>query len=127
VCVVNTYIMYYTILIINGIYDIICTISILYGNNIFSHLHTSLFCIPIEDTSKRVLAFFILTYGTIRLYAGLRRTNELRLLATLSYIIEYMFVLQEVQIYNTMHRNEAYFVMMSCMLFANYMTPTKMI
>jgi hypothetical protein len=80
------------ILIINGIYDIICGISILFFNNIFSKLHTSLFKEDISDINKRFLAYWILTYGFIRLYVGFFNNYELLIIGSITYILEALFL-----------------------------------
>jgi len=78
------------ILIINGIYDIICGISILFFNNIFSKLHTSLFIEDLSDINKRFLAYWILTYGIVRLYIGWY--DELIFIGSITYILEAVFL-----------------------------------
>ncbi len=110
---------------LNGLYDILCAISILdWDKNIgidipvLKTLHLSMFLNHFvngsiadtdNDTSKnallkRVLAYWIFTYGAIRLFS-----SENRVIAY-SYYIEAVVVANELLIKQTMHINKAYFV-----------------
>lgn len=76
------------ILVINGLYDIMCALGLLSNWGVLEYLHLSLFCRH-QDISnsmfKRFLGYWIFTYGTTRLVCGL---NGYTHLASLSYIIE---------------------------------------
>ena len=85
-------------LIINGFYDIICGISILFFNNFFSKLHTNLFNVKLSDINKRFLAYWILTYGFIRLYIGFSNIKEFLIIGSFTYIIEALFL--EYELFN---------------------------
>lgn len=73
---------------INGAYDIVCATSILFLPTIpifhfFSHLHSDMF-IDKDDFAKRLLAYWIYTYGAIRLAAG----AHFDILACVTYFLE---------------------------------------
>jgi hypothetical protein len=120
-------ILSYTIKL-NGLYDILCAISILdwdkdIGINIpvLKTLHLSMFLNhfvngSIADTDidtsknallKRIFAYWIFTYGAIRLFS-----SENRVIAY-SYYIEAAVVTNELLVKQTMHTNRAYFVICS--------------
>jgi hypothetical protein len=130
-------ILSYTIKL-NGLYDILCAISILdwdkdIGINIpvLKTLHLSMFLNhfvngSIADTDivstekknalfKRVLAYWIFTYGAIRLFS-----SENRVIAY-SYYIEAAVVANELLVKQTMHTNRAYFVICSS-IFLGYIS-----
>lgn len=73
------------IIFINGIYDIICSLSILFTNNYFSNIHPKLFKdkdIENNVIIRRLLAYWIFTYGILRVFGGYyRNSKELLLLA----------------------------------------------
>ncbi len=59
----------------NGVYDILCTVSILWLSNIpgfraLSGLHVSMFK-EISPLAQRLLAYWIFTYGLVRLMAAI--------------------------------------------------------
>lgn len=105
--------MIYYIIKINGIYDIICALSILelLPNNITSYLHTGMFNKTLHNfIHKRTLAFFILTYGVIRIH------NH-KYLTTYSYIIEALYYMNELT-YNTIFIDKGLFVISTSLLLA---------
>ena len=84
------------ILIVNGIYDLLCACSILFFSHIpvvglLSKLHPSMFS-DMEDINnpiiRRLLAYWLATYGTVRLAAGCHPSCDLIIVATLTYFLE---------------------------------------
>ena len=80
------------ILVTNGVYDIICATSILFLPSVpifhlFSHLHSDMF-VDKDDFAKRMLAYWIYTYGFVRLLAGIHFDIFLYLIACATYILE---------------------------------------
>lgn len=81
------------ILFYNGIYDIICAFSILYynKNNIFSNIHINIFKLEEEKNNplvRRLLAYWILTYGMIRLFSSFYNNKDIYIISALTYFIE---------------------------------------
>lgn len=72
------------LLILNGIYDIISAISILFFCNM-SNLHLDMFKNKQEMIIRRLLAYWIFTYGIIRLYTGVYNDYKL---GSITYLIE---------------------------------------
>jgi len=82
------------ILLANGVYDIVCACSILWlhevhGLGILSDLHATMF----QDEAhvhhpviRRLMAYWVLTYGVVRACAGFQR--ELYMVGALTYFIE---------------------------------------
>lgn len=93
----------------NGIYDIICAISILapYDVPIFSTIHTNMFIN--KSFNKSCLAYWIFTYGFMRLYS--MET------AFYSYIIEALFFTLELH-NNNVHVDKSLFVILSSLFLA---------
>jgi hypothetical protein len=103
-----------SIIFLNGIYDILCSYSILFTNNFLSNIHPSLFK---EEENKnnpiirRFLAYWILTYGLIRLFSGYyQNSKELLLLAYYSYLIEILAFEYELFISNSLYLYKVKFI-----------------
>lgn len=74
------------LLIINGIYDLACACSILvFPVPVLSSLHTGMFT-ETSPVTRRLLAYWILTYGSSRLAVGM--TSGSCLVAALTYFAE---------------------------------------
>ena len=73
-------------IVINGVYDFVCSLSILFEMGWFRRVHMDMFRNSREWTRLQSMTFsyFIFTYGVIRLYAY---TAPVALIC-LSYIIE---------------------------------------
>jgi len=99
------------IIITNGIYDILCAISILKIVNIpvIKDLHISM----LKDNEKnnplmeRFMAYWIFTYGFLRIYSGYYRFYKL---AAISYFIEAIIITNEYFINKTMLMERSLFV-----------------
>ena len=99
------------IFMMNGIYDIICAISIISGFPYIERIHLSMFKNPnLDPIFKRVFAYWIFTYGIMRL------SNNNTIIAV-SYIIESVFFLNEV-LHNTVFREKTLFVIALSIIFA---------
>jgi len=78
----------------NGIFDLLCAVSILCINaawNPLSHIHSSLFT-EMTPQNKRMLGYWMCTYGLIRLY------SDNWMLVSSSYAIEFTAFLHEWQL-----------------------------
>ncbi len=77
--------------IINGLYDMLCALCLLKIINIpiLNKLHLSMFINEPEEQEKRWIAYWIFTYGIIRLLAN----NKY--LLSISYLIEAIIMLNE--------------------------------
>jgi len=93
---------------INGVYDILCALTMLDILDIpmLNGLHESLFNNQQNEVTKRMFAYWIFTYGVMRLQ------DDIKLLQ-FSYLIEAFFLLHE---YNkgSMIQNRVYFCIYSC-------------
>lgn len=84
------------VLVVNGVYDVTCALSILFFSNVpvigfFSRLHPTMF-VRRDDSNNviicHLIAYWLLSYGSVRFVAGLFCDLKLDLLAALSYFIE---------------------------------------
>ena len=106
------------VLILNGIYDILCASSILWFQGIppFSYLaqlHPTMFSEKENSenpTLKRFLAYWIMTYGGLRLTAGFHRDVALDSFAAATYFIEALCFENENRIWKTMVPSKVLFV-----------------
>ena len=96
----------YKIIFINGIYDIICGLSILLlPNSYIANIHPLIFNDEYLNNSllKRLLAYWIITYGFIRI-SIIIPSLTIKILIALSYFIEayaftYEYILFKTTIY----------------------------
>ena len=96
------------IVFINGIYDILCAISILKIINIpiLQTIHLQMFKnMNYDPLFERFLAYWIFTYGIIRL--------QYNLLVPYSYYIEALFIANECFIHKTIVFEKGIFVIIS--------------
>ena len=83
-----------SLLIINGIYDILCAFSILGVSfplsTYLSELHPEMIRDDCSDNpvTRRILAYWIFTYGVIRLIAGIYPREDYFVVASVTYFIE---------------------------------------
>jgi len=117
------------ILIINGIYDIVCALSILFPNDAipFYRLHLDMFHIEMRSSPlfQRMLAYQILLSGIIRLIAGIQREKGLYILAIITYLIEFGWIEHENMVYNTMNSYRAHFTSLFSIALAGYITSNQ--
>ena len=78
------------ILIINGIYDIICSLAILSKKTFFQDLHLGIFMdyMSTNERAKRMMAYYIASYGLIRLFAGLYPSPITYMISAVTYYME---------------------------------------
>lgn len=103
------------IIFINGIYDILCALSILGYINIpiLNNLHLSMFIeyeYRIQNQNQklfeRILAYWIFTYGIIRISGN-------SFLISLSYYMESIFIANESLINRTIQLDKGLFVIIT--------------
>ena len=111
------------ILIINGVYDLVCAASILWLHEIpffstFSKLHPKMFIEQHSDhhVIQRLLSYWIITYGMVRIMAGFHRDNALYMVAALTYFIEAFCFEYESRVFNTMVSSKVMFVSMTSII-----------
>lgn len=99
---------------LNGIYDIICGICILLNSDcIFANLHSNMFIDKeAEKLNKRLLAYWILTYGIMRYL------SEDRLILCLTYLIEAIIFAYEYYFYKSCEDDKIVFVVLSSLIIA---------
>jgi hypothetical protein len=90
------------VLLLNGTYDVACAVSLLWlggvcGFRTLSQLHASMWdCL--DSLSRRLLAYWILTYGVVRLVAGSRSDGAHDGLAALTYWMEGLCFEHEIRV-----------------------------
>jgi len=110
---------------VNGVYDMVCAFSVL---ECFSRIHTDVFVVLFERNDetgllKRLLAYWISTYGMIRLAWSIsifweiekRDDMQLRLLCAVSYYIEAICYENEFG-KGTVHGWKAHFICFTCFI-----------
>jgi uncharacterized membrane protein YbaN (DUF454 family) len=101
-----------TLLIINGIYDIVCALSILFPHDNFPayRFHLDMFHVEMRSSPlfQRMLAYQILVCGMVRLVAGMQREKGLYILAIGTYLIEFGWIEYENVVYHTMNSYRAH-------------------
>jgi hypothetical protein len=109
------------ILLSNGVYDILCALSILSHGKLplvgcLAQLHSTMYKEEIQKRDlfdsvfKRMLAFWIFTYGCIRLVAGLDASYFMDILAAVSYFIEAVAFEYESRVGDSMDQAKVTFV-----------------
>lgn len=103
----------YKIFVINGIYDILCALTILdvVKIPILQDLHLSMFREELNNISKRMFAYWIMTYGFMRL------SNNPYIIYQ-SYLLEALFFLNETR-YTNIIVEKSFFVIISSFLLGN--------
>ena len=103
--------MYKLIALINGIYDVICSMCILKIINIpiLNNLHLSVITAQEKNPLyERSFGFFVLTYGVIRIYGTVN-------LISLSYLIEILYYMFEIR-NNNVVIYKAVFIIITCIV-----------
>jgi hypothetical protein len=104
------------ILIVNGLYDLTCACSILWlghlpGFSVLSNLHAGMFEEHVSHpVIRRLLAYWLLTYGMVRTMAGLYGDHVLSVVGALTYFIEAFSFEYESRVGETMVRSKVTFV-----------------
>jgi hypothetical protein len=74
--------------LLNGVYDVLCFAGILLNVPVLGTLHAGVFIDEPAPLTKRILAYWILTYGAIRVMAGVSEEPVITLAAAATYFIE---------------------------------------
>ena len=98
------------IFLLNGVYDLACAVSILSGVGFLSSLHPAMFTNSPDPIVRRLLAYWLFTYGTARTAAGLHRDLGLDLVGSLTYFIEALCFEYECRYGGTMVASKVTFV-----------------
>jgi len=90
--------------IFNGLYDILCAVSILKIINIpiLNKLHLSMFINEPTEQEKKWIAYWIFTYGCIRLLANNKYLISISYLIEASVIINECFIHKQIYLYNAL-------------------------
>lgn len=104
--------MLYIIFYLNGIYDILCALTLIKMIHIpyLADLHPSLMQKPFDPIATRMLGYWIFTYGMMRL------SHDPKMI-TLSYYIEALALLYE-SIHQSMHPRPTFVVIISSLMLA---------
>jgi len=91
-----------TIVRLNGLYDLLCGACLLNFIQIpfLNRLHTGMFNLTKDDLSSRLLGYWIIMYGTIRLCHDTQTT----LLVSLSYYLEAICLWNEMKYHSQYSR-----------------------
>jgi hypothetical protein len=104
------------ILLFNGLYDIICAISILclskfwVFHTLSTKLHVAMFKCKPQQLVRRLMAYWILTYGLVRLVAGIRGDGPTRLIGGATYFLEGLILEYELWTRQTLIPHKVHFV-----------------
>lgn len=103
------------ILIGNGLYDLLCACSILFLLDVpvvgfLSTLHTTMFSNTKNPIAFRILAYWLATYGIVRLAAGYDKDTSLTRVAAMTYFIEAICWEYECMVGKSMMQIETSFV-----------------
>ena len=103
----------YFIFIFNGIYDILCALCILQIITIdhLDNLHLDMFHNNLHVFEKRFLAYWIMSYGFMRL-------SNHHYLICISYLLEAIVFTNEYIYYNQVKKNNCIFVVISSLFLA---------
>ena len=97
------------IVFINGIYDILCSLCILkiIDIKLLENLHTTIIKKNLQNNKLycRILGYFILLYGIIRLYGNLY-------LSSITYLIESLYYTHELYL-GTVYKHKSIFVIIT--------------
>ena len=94
----------------NGAYDIACCLAILVlRRGRLAAMHVSMFarapCAAGDELWHRLLAYWILTYGTVRLAAGVGHNASVDVLCAASYAVEALAYAAETHCHRTVARH----------------------
>jgi hypothetical protein len=111
----------------NGIYDILCGLSILNVIKIpiLNTLHTSMFKKNKSETFKKSLAYYILINGVVRVGGGCYYTSISRLLLLSSYLLETALTGFETYISKSVIKSKGNFVIVTSLLFVYFLLEKK--
>jgi hypothetical protein len=94
----------------NGVYDVVCALSILHAVPWIRQLHLSMVVPTVSnDLFERTFAYWILTYGCVRCLS-----NDMGLIV-LTYLLEAFCLLNECHIHGTMVATNATITAVCCL------------
>jgi len=100
-----------TLVFINGIYDIICGLSLILNEKNPIKLHLNIFNDKFKNPlQKRLLGYWIFTYGIMRLFTNYEFT------IIMSYLIEIFMFYLEGYIYKTCDKLSVNFIIFTSLL-----------
>jgi hypothetical protein len=109
--------MIHSVVCANGIYDIVCAIAIiLYPSSSMGRLHTDVFVAPMDDIARRMLAYWVFTYGIVRLVAVLHHPAVDRLIVA-TYLLEGVVFALEALVHHTTYHWKVLWIVGTCILF----------
>ncbi len=114
------------LLLCNGTYDMVCAASILWAKDkstLLARLHLSMFQDSVDKSSplfQRMLAYWIFTYGMMRITAALMPATCMLALGILSYFVEAGCFLHELSLDDSVHKRSTYFVTATCLLLGGF-------
>jgi hypothetical protein len=109
------------VVILNGIYDILCAISLLkiVELPLFNKFHLNMYNTPKTDDYKRILAYYIFLNGIIRIFCGLYLQKQvLASIVIASYILEALFITDEMISRKTILVSNGSFVIATSLILA---------
>ena len=114
------------LLLVNGVYDVVCAISILWlPASCLGRLHLHVFNETETPTANRIFAYWILTYGLDRIIAGAYTSPATDAIAVLSYLMESATYYHESSVFASVDAGKASFVYLAS-LFLSVMVATRM-
>jgi hypothetical protein len=114
--------MFSYIVCANGIYDVVCAVGIIVPPNTFllsslGCLHPNMFVEPIDAVTRRILSYWLATYGVVRI-AAVMNNDIVDILVIFTYLFEaYVFTLEYI-FYKTTHGCKVAWVSASSILLA---------
>jgi len=110
--------LFFYLILLNCIWDFICSISILLDYSILSKIHTNIWIDSKNKenkAAKHLMAYLILYWGSMRLFGLI---FNLKNLIIFSYIFEGLIIFNEIFIYNNMKTDYGLLVGSLSFLFA---------
>ena len=113
------------VLILNGIWDIWCGVFVLkYPDTFFGRLHMDTLYnrVEVDDESRELLGYCIVSYGIVRLLTGLNMDNVyLYILCMITYFLEFYVYYIEYHVKRRTDNKNAVFVYASSMIILMWM------
>ena len=105
------------LLLVNGVYDVVCAISILWlPASRPGRLHLHVFNETETPAANRIFAYWILTYGLDRIIAGAYTSPATDAIAVLSYLMESATYYNESSVFASVDASKARFVYLASLL-----------
>lgn len=115
------------VLIANGIWDLVCGVFVLkYPDTFFGRLHMDTLYSKvkgeIDDESRELLGYYIISYGIVRLLTGLDMSNVfLYILCMITYLLEFYVYFVEYHVKRRTDNRDAVFVYASSLIILMWM------